>query len=381
LCAKVISEDTVVDELIQRAESGQHVLWIRNTVIEAQNSFSALRGRIAEGDVRLGLLHSRFPFIRRQELETDWLERLGRHRTPGGPGSILMATQIVEQSVDIDLDFMVSDLAPTDMLFQRLGRLWRHDRPASQRGAAEPEFWVRLPDFDPETGSLDLKRALGRSARVYAPYVLLRSAKVWSDRSEIQLPNDIRTMLEATYADSNPDEPDEWRHLLKELEDEKRTLQANAEAAMLVFGRPMLDPENDGALTRRKGPATVPLLVVRTINPLTSRTSWVLTAPDDSTVTVSDFEWSLAAARFLHHWLVRVPKYQVPSEAPCPRWLAEHVGHNAVVARLETDGQLRFGDVLGPISYHPDFGVFANRPAKTRPEPEPWSDDDDEFDP
>ena len=381
LRSEVFSEDTVLNELIRRAEAGEHVLWIRNTVIEAQKSFSALRSQIAEGEVTLGLLHSRFPFARRQELEGQWLDRLGRHRAPSGPGSILIATQVVEQSVDIDLDFIVSDLAPTDMLLQRLGRLWRHDRPPEHRAAVWAEFWVRLPELDPEADANKLKSALGRSARVYAPYVLLRSAMVWRGRTEIQLPNDIRLLLEATYADPRETEPKAWETLRSELETEKRTLQANAEAAMSVFGMPMLNPESDGALTRRKGPPTVPLVILRSIVQLPTSQGWVLTAADGTTVDVSRFEWSLDAARFLHRWLVHVPKWQVPPVTDRPKWLADHASHDAVAALLEENGRLRFGDHGGAISYHPDFGVFADNPTKTRPDPEPWSDDDDEFDP
>jgi len=381
LRSEVFSDDAVLGELIRKAEAGEHVLWIRNTVIEAQKSFAALRSQIAEGEVTLGLLHSRFPFARRQELEGQWLDRLGRHRAPSGPGSILIATQVVEQSVDIDLDFIVSDLAPTDMLFQRVGRLWRHDRPAEHRAAVRPEFWVRLPELNPDVNADELKSVLGRSARVYAPYVLLRSAVVWRGRTEIRLPNDIRPLMEATYSDPGETEPPSWDTLRSELEAEKRKLQANAEAAMSVFGMPMLTPEDDGALTRRKGPPTVPLVILRSIVQLPASQGWMLTAPDGTAAKVSSFDWSLDVARFLHHWLLRVPKWQVPSVTDRPKWLAEHTSHDTVAALLDADGRLRFGDHNCPISYHRDFGVFADKPAKTQPEPQPWSDDDDEFDP
>jgi len=382
LRAEVFSESEVLAELIRRAEAGEHVLWIRNTVIEAQRSFAALRSQIAEGEVELGLLHSRFPFARRQELEGHWLDRLGRQRAQSGQGSILIATQVVEQSVDIDLDFIVSDLAPTDMLFQRLGRLWRHDRPSEHRAAVRPEFWVRLPEFNPDADADELKSALGRSARVYAPYVLLRSAMVWSSRTEIRLPTDIRPLLESTYSDPLKTEPTAWETLRSELEAEKRKLHANAEAAMSVFGMPMLNPEDDGALTRRKGPPTVPLVILGSIVQQPAGRGWVLTAADGTKVNVPSFDWSLNTARFLHRWLVRVPKWQVPPATDQPTWLVEHTSRDAVAALLAEDGRLRFGDALGAVSYHRDFGVFSNRPAIDRPEPEPWSDDDDdEFDP
>jgi hypothetical protein len=108
---------------------------------------------------------------------------------------------------------------------------------------------------------------------------------------------------------------------------------------------------------------------------------WMLTAPDGTAAKVSAFDWSLDTARFLHHWLLRVPKWQVPSATASPKWLSEHTSHDTVVALLEDDGRLRFGDHKGSVSYHRDFGVFADKPAKTQPEPQTPSDDDDEFDP
>ena len=57
------------------------------------------------------------------------MNRLGKDSTNRPNGCILVSTQVAEQSVDIDADLLITDLAPTDMLLQRLGRLWRHDRP------------------------------------------------------------------------------------------------------------------------------------------------------------------------------------------------------------------------------------------------------------
>jgi CRISPR-associated endonuclease/helicase Cas3 len=381
LRSEAFSEAAVLDELIQRAEAGQHVLWIRNTVIDAQSTFAALRSQMAEGEVMVGLLHSRFPFARRQELENLWLDRLGKDRAPSASGSILIATQVVEQSVDIDLDFIVSDLAPTDMLLQRMGRLWRHDRPSGHRAAAHPEFWVRLPELNTGAAADELKSAMGRSARVYAPYVLLRSAAVWSARTRVHLPADIRGLLEATYSEREEAEPTPWTTLHRELEAEKKNLKANADAAMSVLGLPMLNSEADGVLTRRKGPPTVPVVILSSVVQLPAGRGWGLTALDGSEAKVSDFEWQLNVARFLHQWLVRIPKWQVPPTIESPKWLAEHISPDAVVAVLEEDGHLRFSNQAGAISYHQDFGVFAEKPTKTKPEPEPWSDDDDEFDP
>jgi CRISPR-associated endonuclease/helicase Cas3 len=383
--AEPMDEDTVIAELITRAEAGQHVLWIRNTVVEAQHAFRLIRGDTPVGvtsddQIKLGLLHSRFPLNRRQELEAFWLDHLGKERPTHGPGSILVATQVVEQSVDIDLDFIVSDLAPTDMLFQRMGRLWRH--PRTHRAAPHPEFWVRLPIIPP-TPSADaatLKKALGRSARVYAPWVLLRAASVFTSRATIGLPDDIRPLLEATYAEPRTDEPAALHDLHAELEDDKRQLTANAEAAMLVLGRPTLsfDEDSDKALTRRKGPPTVAVVLLASIEPLPGRLTR-LTALDKTAITVSDYEWSFDAARFLHRWMVRIPLWLIQVNAPCPAWLGLHLhGHSACAVVGEQDKLLWDGDA-STARYHRDFGVFADKPVSARPSTLPTIDDD-EFD-
>jgi CRISPR-associated endonuclease/helicase Cas3 len=382
LRSTVISEDETIAELIARAEAGQHVLWIRNTVVEAQQAFRLIRGdtpvaALPDDQIKTGLLHSRFPQIRRAELEADWLEHLGKNRPAAGPGSILVATQVVEQSVDIDLDFIVSDLAPTDMLLQRVGRLWRHPRP--HRAAPDPEFWIRTPELPAAADPRTLEKALGRSAKVYASWVLLRSAAAFSSRTTLTLPDDIRPLLETTYAEPHPEEPAAWGELHAKLEEEKRQLTLNAEAAMLVLGRPTVDDDKPEALTRRKGPPTVSVLLLRLVEPMPGRLARLTTLDDQPTCqVVSDYEWSLAGARFIHPWLVRVPRWVVPASAPSPRWLGLHVPGAAVVATLREDGRLLWDGEPADATYHRDFGVRTEKPVSTRPSFQPT--DDDEFD-
>ena len=370
----ILSEGETVAELITRAEAGQHVLWIRNTVVEAQDAFRAVSGSICEGPTRIGLLHSRFPFQRRAELEGEWLERLGRDRSSEGPGGILISTQVVEQSVDIDLDFIVSDLAPTDMLLQRLGRLWRHER--SCRRAASPEFWIRLPTLPATDDAAALKKALGRSGRVYAPYVLIRTMEVWRGKSELTLPADIRPLLEATYAEPDANEPKSWQKLHAVMKQEKASLAANAEAATRVLANPMLSDQEE-ILTRRQGAPTVPIVLLRSVaagaNGLTT-----LVALDGSEAEISECEWCKASAQFLHHWIVRTPRWMVPEDTPqTPRWLALHGPWGAAVATVGDDGHCFFGEETSAMTYTPDLGIHAGRPIEATAQ---RIADDDEFD-
>lgn len=188
-----------VQEAINRAARGQQVLWLENTVAEAQERYLDLAARAHEVGAACGLLHSRFTAADRQAIEEHWVNAFGKsgHAQRGQQGRILVGTQVLEQSLDIDADFLVSAFAPTDMLLQRLGRLWRHaetPRPAS----AACEAWLLMPEL--EAAIAQPYQAFGNSAYVYAPYVLCRSLQVWQNLQQVQLPTDIRPLIEASYA-------------------------------------------------------------------------------------------------------------------------------------------------------------------------------------
>jgi CRISPR-associated endonuclease/helicase Cas3 len=211
-----------VEEALRRAETGQQILWIENIVEEAQKRYLDMAARARELGVDCGLLHSRFIVDDRQRLEQDWVSRFGPDGWParGEQGRILIGTQVLEQSLDIDADFLVSRFCPTDMLLQRLGRLWRHtDDPATgTRGTpravgARREAWIMAPDLQQAIG--DEGKSFGLSAWVYSPYVLCRSLEIWQSRDRVELPDDIREVIEATYADRR--ESGHWQHMFDAL--------------------------------------------------------------------------------------------------------------------------------------------------------------------
>jgi CRISPR-associated endonuclease/helicase Cas3 len=370
--SEVITPTEAARELIIRAQAGQHCLWIKNTVVEAQDSYREIAGSITEG-IKVGLLHSRFPFNRRSELEEDWLERLGKKRSSDGPGSILIATQVVEQSVDIDLDFMISDLAPTDMLLQRVGRLWRHDR--TFRKTKEPEFWIRLPELPEHGDTRELCRALGRSGRVYAPYVLLRSMEVWMGKNTLRIPSDIREMIEATYAHPEENEPKTWRKLHQELEREKALLASNADAATRVLGNPMLDDRCE-VLTRRKGAPTKPLVLLKSVT-ANGNGTFTLIALDGARAEVSENEWKRSSAKYLHQWTVRVPRWTLPASCACPPWLALNGPPHAAIALVDQQGCCLLENGNTTMTYDKHLGIYTTQIGITTRNP---SAEDDEFD-
>jgi len=197
-------DDLAIQEALDRAAQGQQVLWIENTVAEAQAIYKQLSAM--DMPIACGLLHSRFLKTDRAAKEKLWVDLYGKdnHQARQAQGRILVGTQILEQSLDIDADFLISRFAPTDMLLQRLGRLWRHgDTPRPD--TAKCEAWLLVPEYD--AAIADAKQQFGKTAKVYSPYVLCRSLAVWHQRESVSLPHDIRPLIEATYSERTEQGP------------------------------------------------------------------------------------------------------------------------------------------------------------------------------
>lgn len=207
-------DEPAIHEAIERALQGQQVLWIENTVVEAQQRYLDLAARASELGLACGLLHSRYTADNRKDIEERWVNLFGK---PGWPerqlqGRILVGTQVLEQSLDIDADFLVSRFAPSDMLLQRMGRLWRHaDTPRAASAACEA--WLLAPNLEQAIASPP--QAFGSTAFVYSPYVLCRSLEVWQGLSSLSLPQDIRPLIEQTYTQrSESGDMATWLHEL-----------------------------------------------------------------------------------------------------------------------------------------------------------------------
>ena len=203
--------ETVLDAIIGAAAEGACVVAVMNTVRRAQELHSALRARIG-GDgtasgVSLDLLHARYPQEDRARREAALVGRYDRaaaddDRRPRG--EIVVATQIVEQSLDLDFDLLVSDLAPIDAICQRLGRVHRHSANDPRRPArfAAPAAWI--VDCG-HAGGVPVFEA-GTKAVYRDDHALLRTAMALEGRDSIALPGDIESLIEAVYSPLGIDE-------------------------------------------------------------------------------------------------------------------------------------------------------------------------------
>lgn len=258
-------ERSALEQALIRAHQGQQVLWIENTVKEAQQRYLDLAARAAELGIAVGLLHSRFTADDRQQIEGRWVDLYGKAGWDQrqAQGRILLGTQVLEQSLDIDADFMVSRFAPSDMLLQRLGRLWRHNQ-TPRCNTARPEVLLLVPEL---AAAIEApQKAFGASAFVYSPYVLCRSLEVWQHLTCISLPNDIRDVIERTYV--SRDEQGAMNRWLYELDHGNRhskgriTLQQLARVGLAEDGRTL--PESQ-AQTRYSETDSYEVLVLRGI--------------------------------------------------------------------------------------------------------------------
>lgn len=189
-----------MNELVARLAPGGCAAVLCNTVGRAQEVYETFT-RLAP-DCELLLFHARFPFADRQRLEESVLRLFGKGRLDRPRRAICIATQVIEQSLDLDFDLMVSELAPVDLLLQRSGRIWRHERKERLAHFTTPELWVIQPSFNNE-GLPDFPPA---QHAVYDPHILLRTWLAIKDLHQITIPGQMEPLLESVYKSAQPPE-------------------------------------------------------------------------------------------------------------------------------------------------------------------------------
>ena len=160
---------------------------IVNTVRKAQDLAARLREELPEFEVLV--FHAQFLMPDRAEKEQRLMERIGKRSTPAQRDRlIVVGTQVLEQSLDIDFDYMITELCPMDLLLQRIGRLHRHPG----RARPQPVQEARCAVLDTGTEEFD-----EGSAAIYGEWLLGRTRKLLPQ--EVQLPADIARLVQDTY--------------------------------------------------------------------------------------------------------------------------------------------------------------------------------------
>lgn len=215
-----LTEERLPETLRSALKEGGCAGVIVNTVRKAQAVASRLKAELPEFEVVV--FHAQFLMPDRAEKERRLMERIGKRSVPEQRDRlIVVGTQVLEQSLDVDFDYMITELCPMDLLLQRIGRLHRHPG----RVRPQPVRNARCAVLDTGTEEFD-----AGSAAIYGEWLLWRTRKLMP--AELLLPEDIARLVQDTYGwepDRLPDGPlnDEMRQKY-ELEQRKKESRAAA---------------------------------------------------------------------------------------------------------------------------------------------------------
>ncbi|WP_435172404.1 type I-E CRISPR-associated protein Cse1/CasA [Actinacidiphila sp. bgisy145] len=240
-----LEDDVAVlaDRLTTELAGGGCALVVRNTVDRVQEAAERLRERF--GEDRVTVAHSRYLAADRSRKDAELLDAFGpKGNRPAGP-HVVVASQVVEQSLDLDFDLLVTDLAPVDLMLQRMGRLHRHvrARPSRLRTArclVTGTDWTADPP-SPAKGTVGVyegKHLLLRTLAALQPHL---------SGAPLQLPEHISPLVQTVYADT-PVGPLGWAPKMDEARRAYRELLATKRDRAEVFrigpvrkpGRPVI---------------------------------------------------------------------------------------------------------------------------------------------
>jgi CRISPR-associated endonuclease/helicase Cas3 len=321
--------DTFWQSIADHIVAGANVVVIRNTVALSQQTFLHLKSLINSTipPEHCGLLHSRYTHRHRQSNEGRWIELLGKNPDDRPVGSLLVATQIVEQSVDIDADLLITDLAPTELILQRIGRLHRHPHPRPA-GCETPACHILIPPVDWHHTAKEIETALAPHHFIYPPLALWQAHHTLGHGHPITLPAEIRPLLESSAA-SIPD-PAVLRAFEQFLPDSlrQRLAQQGTAKTRHVFATAVDDRE--GAETRWRIQPTAHLILLRAAPEIRAGSLTIQPVHGDPVTCPASGFFSYPLARALHENAIRIPAYLVrPSDSP--DWLRLHLA-DAVIA-------------------------------------------------
>ncbi len=196
----------IADEVVQSVVQGGRIAVIMNTVCRSQELYEIVEQKLKAQNIAydLTLFHARYMLRDRQAKEELVKKQFGKNAIDNpNKAKIVIATQVIEQSLDLDFDIMFSDFAPIDLLLQRAGRIHRHKRANRPDALKSPKFVLIVPQADegiiPDFSPIHL-------GKIYEPYYLMLSYHKLRNIAEWNFsnPNIYRDFVESVYSD-NPD--------------------------------------------------------------------------------------------------------------------------------------------------------------------------------
>ncbi len=249
----------VAQRTLHAARAGAKVLVVRNTVQYAIDTQQTVEAMISQDESDLlyacrsilTLHHGRFAGEDRLVLDKAVEEQIGKDRPPGG--RIIVGTQTLEQSLDIDADLLITDLCPMDVLLQRVGRLHRHQREDRPTEYATPICIVLMPkgnDLSPLLSKGPGRNGLGPHGFVYEDLrVLEATRRLILNHQEWRIPEMNRELVERT---THPDAlkaiidelGDAWQDHAKQITGETLAKNLDAKSALVHYDKSFFGEDN-----------------------------------------------------------------------------------------------------------------------------------------
>ena len=210
---------------------------IVNTVRRAQSCAKQLRNCFPEEEIRV--IHAQYLMTDRALREKQLVDLLGKKSSTGNGRPdrlIVVGTQVLEQSLDIDFDYMVTDLCPMDLLLQRIGRLHRHPWRIRPDGLRQAECQILC------AGAEDLEPG---AEAVYGGYLLMRTRAILCNHGRIRLPQDISILVQKTYNTNWDPEPENLAYQKAKEKDCRHRRDQRWRAGPYCLRAPENDPDED----------------------------------------------------------------------------------------------------------------------------------------
>ncbi len=247
----MLPDDGLTKRIVVAAQAGAQVAIVCNLVNDAQRLAQMLR--LEYPNIPVDLFHARYCFIHRKEKELSVISHFG----PDGDrkkGRILVATQVIEQSLDLDFDWTITQLCPVDLLFQRIGRLHRHKRDIRPFGFEHPLCTILLPEGI----------RYGDHEYIYAnSRVLWRTQKILftTHDSRVVFPEAYRTWIEAVYMDEPwGEEPDQINEKYEKFMTDFSVSRYKALQMIHTAANPMSDTDEIVTAVTRDGDMNITVL-------------------------------------------------------------------------------------------------------------------------
>lgn len=335
------SDEDLVSSVLSEASAGGCIAVVLDTVDRAQRIFAAINEAF-DGEVEL--FHSRFTAESRSRRERELVRRLGKGADR--PSSmIVVATQVIEASLDVDFDMMFTDFAPTDLLIQRMGRVHRHNRPLEQRPPSmrTPRIILSggsgiLEGMEPPVFDRGVAKVYGNS-HLYRSALALRALFDGRGRNEVVIPEDVPGLIRSTYT-ADLVVPNEWVKDFEEAEAKQKEHEADqtSRSRLFAIGSPGRDEiykwssaalneasEEIGAAQVRDTENSIEVVVIQRRDGRLYSLPWLSDGYGGMEVELYGIETPLA-------------RQVATCTVSLPFWLAMGSNYDRVVSELESNG-------------------------------------------